>query len=86
VLQGGFFCYFSCPSRKVKEKNHFRIYKNCGYFEAVSLNSYEGDWDSWKKLATERLKDTKKAILRIKPVIENQMINNFEGTIPLLSI
>ncbi len=22
AAQGGFFCYFSCPSRKVKEKNN----------------------------------------------------------------
>jgi hypothetical protein len=27
-LLKGLFCYFSCPSRKVKEKNHFHIYKN----------------------------------------------------------
>jgi hypothetical protein len=25
AAQGGFFCYFSCPSRKVKEKNRSAI-------------------------------------------------------------
>jgi hypothetical protein len=45
---------------------------NC-YFDAVSLDSYEGDWDSWKKLVVECLKDTEKEIIRIKTVIEKQM-------------
>jgi hypothetical protein len=37
----GLFCYFSCPSRKVKEKNYIRMYKICYYFDAVLLGEVE---------------------------------------------
>jgi hypothetical protein len=47
---------------------------NC-HVDAVMLDSYEGEWENWKKLAFECLKDTEKAILQIKSVIQNQCVN-----------
>ena len=48
---------------------------NC-HVDAVMLDSYEGDWENWKKLATDCLEETETAVLRIKLAIENQLKAN----------
>ena len=43
------------------------------YCDAVLLNSYEGDSESWKKMLKECLAETEKTIFRAKSVIEEKM-------------